>query len=92
MTENICKWSDWQGINLQNIQTAHAVQQQINEQTHHRMGRRPNYIFLKGRHTYGQKAHEKMLNITREITREMKIKAIMRYYLILVSITIIKNV
>ena len=24
--ENICKWSDWQGINLQNIQIAHIPQ------------------------------------------------------------------
>ena len=26
MGENICKWSHWQGINLQNIKTAHVVQ------------------------------------------------------------------
>ena len=26
MGENICKWSGWQGINLQNIETAHAAQ------------------------------------------------------------------
>ena len=26
MRENICKQSDWPGINLQNIQTAHAAQ------------------------------------------------------------------
>ena len=25
MGENIYKWSNWQGINLQNIQTAHAA-------------------------------------------------------------------
>ena len=25
MGENICKWHKWQGINLYNIQTAHAV-------------------------------------------------------------------
>ena len=28
MEENICKWSDWQGVNVQNIQTAHAAQYQ----------------------------------------------------------------
>ena len=28
MGENICKWSDWQGISLQNIQTAHTAQYQ----------------------------------------------------------------
>ena len=26
MEENICKWCDWQGLNFQNIQTAHTVQ------------------------------------------------------------------
>ena len=26
MGENLCKQSDWQGINLQNIQTTHAAQ------------------------------------------------------------------
>ena len=28
MGENICKWCNWQGINLQNTQTAHAAQDQ----------------------------------------------------------------
>ena len=28
MGENICKWNNWQEINLQNIQTAHAAQYQ----------------------------------------------------------------
>ena len=28
MGENICKWFDQQGINLQNLQTAHAAQYQ----------------------------------------------------------------
>ena len=32
MGENICKLSDQQGINLQNIQTAHAAQYQKNKQ------------------------------------------------------------
>ena len=26
MRENICKWWDWQGINFQSLQTAHATQ------------------------------------------------------------------
>ena len=26
MGENIYKWSNWQGINLQNIETVHAAQ------------------------------------------------------------------
>ena len=33
MGENICKRSDQQGINLQNIQTVHAAQYQKNKQT-----------------------------------------------------------
>ena len=28
MGENICKWSDWQEINLQNVQTTQAAQYQ----------------------------------------------------------------
>ena len=28
MGENICQWCDRQGLNLQNIQTAHTTQQQ----------------------------------------------------------------
>ena len=28
MGENTCKWCDWQGINFQNIQTAHTTQYQ----------------------------------------------------------------
>ena len=28
MGENICKWSNWQSINLQNLQAAHAAQYQ----------------------------------------------------------------
>ena len=32
MWENICKQCDWQGIDLQNIQTAHTTQYQKNKQ------------------------------------------------------------
>ena len=35
--ENVCKWSDWQGINLQNKQTAYAAQLKKKTQ---KMGRR----------------------------------------------------
>ena len=31
MGENICKWSDWQGIHLQNIQTSYAALYQKNK-------------------------------------------------------------
>ena len=41
MGENICKWSNWQRINLQNLQAAHAAQCQKNNQPNPKMGRRP---------------------------------------------------
>ena len=56
--ENICK----QGISLQNLQTAHAAQYRKNKQPNQKMGRGPKETFLQ-RHTDGQEAHEKMLNI-----------------------------
>ena len=34
--KNICKWYDTQGVNLQNIQTAHTTQQQKNQTTQSR--------------------------------------------------------
>ena len=40
MGEKICKWCKWQGLNLQNLQTAHTTQQQ-NKQLSWKMGRRP---------------------------------------------------
>ena len=41
MGENICKWSDQQGINFQNLQAAHAAQYQKYKQPNPKMGRRP---------------------------------------------------
>ena len=40
MGENICKRSNQQGINLQNIQIAHAAQYQNNKKPNQKMGRR----------------------------------------------------
>ena len=62
MGENICKWSDKQGINLQNIHTIHVAHYQNNKQPNQKMGRRSKQTFLQ-RQTDGQKTHEKMLNI-----------------------------
>ena len=41
MGENICKWSNWQRINLQNLQAANAAQYQENKQPNPKMGRIP---------------------------------------------------
>ena len=63
MGENICKWSNWQRINLQNMQAAHMTQyQKTNNQ---QLGGRVKQTFLQ-RHVVGQQIHEKMLNITLE--------------------------
>ena len=51
-------------MSLQNLQTAHAAQYQKNKQPNQNMGRRPKLTFLQRRHTDGQEAHAKMLNIT----------------------------
>ena len=51
-------------MNLQNIQTVHAVQNQKNEQPNQKMGGTLKQILLQRRHTDGQEVHEKMLNIT----------------------------
>ena len=67
MGGNICKWGNQHGINFQNIQTAHRTQYQNSKQPNQKLGGRSEYIFLKKkkkRHTDGQKAHEKMFNIT----------------------------
>ena len=52
------------------------------------MGRRPKYTLLQRRHTDGQQAHEKMLNIS---IREMQIKTTTRYYLTLIRMAIISK-
>ena len=52
------------------------------------MGVRSKYTFLQRIYTGGQKAHEKMLNIT---IREMQIKTTMRCHLTLVRMAIIKR-
>ena len=68
MGENICKWSNWQGINLQNIQTAHAAQyQKTNKQTTNpikKWVKDLNRHFAKEDIHMGEKAHEKMLHMT----------------------------
>ena len=64
MEENIRKQSNGQRTNLQNRQTARAAQYQKSKQLNPKMGRRLKETFLQRRHTDGQEAHEKVLNIT----------------------------
>ena len=52
------------------------------------MGRRPKYTFLQRKHTDGQQALEKMLNIA---IRETQIKTTVRYHLTPIRMVIIKK-
>ena len=63
MGENICKWSNGQRINLQNLQAAHAAQYPKNKQPNPKMGRRPKQTFPQRTYTDCQQTHERMLNI-----------------------------
>ena len=39
MRGDICKWYIWQGINIQNVQRAHTIQQHENKKHNLKMGR-----------------------------------------------------
>ena len=53
MGENNSKWNNWQRINLQNLQAAHAVQYQEKEQPNQKVGKRLKQTFLQRGHTDG---------------------------------------
>ena len=45
MGENICKLSNWQGINHQNAQVAHAAWYEKKKKKNQKMGRRPKQTY-----------------------------------------------
>ena len=53
MGENNSKQSNWQRINLKNIQVAHAAQFWKNKWPSQKMDQRTNQTFLQRRHTAG---------------------------------------
>ena len=53
MGENNSKWSNWQVINLKNMQAAPTAQFQKNKWPNKKLGQRTKQTLLQGRHTDG---------------------------------------
>ena len=56
MGENGCKWCNWQGLNLQNIQKTLTNQQKKKKKM---KNERSKQTFLQRGHVHSQRAHEK---------------------------------
>ena len=84
--ESICKWYDWQGVKIQNIQTAHTIQ-------YKKMSRRPEKTYFSQEDIQMPSRYMKRFPVEL-ITREMQIliQTTARYHLIPVRMAVIKNI